>query len=230
MLIGTPQQRSKTLSSTVNFQNLALSPSDSARNLGVTFDSSLEFKSHISSICRSSFFQTRQIRQIRSSLDENSAIILANSLVQSKIDYCNSILSGLPSQSIIRLQRVQNSLARVVCRSSRLQRHSRELLKYLHWLPVSQRIKYKIAVLTYKALNFGKPSYLSDLLQRYQPTRNLRSSGDNLLVIPDIRTEMGRRAFAYAAPTLWNSLPDALRSCSNLASFCRMIKTHLFPP
>ena len=230
MLIGTPQQRSKIISSTVNFQNLAPTPSDSARNLGVIFDSGLEFKSHISSICRSSFLQIRQIRQIRSSLDKNSAIILANSLVQSKIDYCNSLLSGLPTISIIRLQRVQNSLARVVCRSSRLQTHSSALLKHLHWLPVSQRIKYKIAVLTFKALHFGKPSYLSDFLKYYHPTRNLRSSGANLLVIPDIRSEMGRRAFSFAAPALWNSLPNALRSCSNLASFCRMLKTHLFPP
>ena len=194
------------------------------------FDSSLEFRSHISSICRTSFFQIRQIRQIRSSLDENSAIILAIALVQSKLDYCNSILSGLPSVSIVRLQRVQNSLARVVCRSSKMQTHSNSLLKYLHWLPISQRIKYKIALLTFKALHFKKPSYLTDLLKPYQPTRNLRSSGANLLVIPDIRSEMGRRAFSFAAPSVWNSLPEALRSCSNVASFCRMLKIHFFPP
>ena len=77
-------------------RNLALIPSQAARNLGVTFDSSLDFKDHISSVCRSSSYHIRQLRQVRSSLDENSAIILANSLVQSKLDYCNSLYLGLP--------------------------------------------------------------------------------------------------------------------------------------
>src|ERR1700759_1970420 len=107
LLIGTPQQRRKITNSSVYFQNLALTPSPTARNLGVIFDENLDFKNHIFSICRSSFFQIRQLRQIRSSLDSNSAIILANSLVHSKLDYCNSLLYGLPTSSIIRLQHVQ---------------------------------------------------------------------------------------------------------------------------
>ena len=128
LLVGTPQQRSKITNSSVHFQNLTLCPTDSVRNLGVIFYSDLNFKNHVSSICRSSFFYIRQLRQIRSSIDTNSAVILANSLVHSKIDYCNSLLFGLPAVSIVRLQRVQNSLARVVCRSSRLQSHSLILL------------------------------------------------------------------------------------------------------
>ena len=138
LLIGTPQQRSKIGNLSITFRNLALVPSQSARNLGVTFDSSLDFKEHISSVCRSSSYHIRQLRQIRSCLDENSAIILANSLVQSKLDYCNSLYSGLPEITIVRLQRVQNSLARVVCRKSRSRMDTHSCLKYLHWLPVTQ--------------------------------------------------------------------------------------------
>ena len=142
LLVGTNQQRSKVTSSSVYFQNLSLTPTDSVRNLGVIFDLNLNLKKHISSICRSSFFQIRQLRQIRSSLDKNSAVILANSLVHSKIDYCNSLLFNLPDASIMRLQRVQNSLARVVCNSTKRQSHSLDLLKSLHWLPITERIKY----------------------------------------------------------------------------------------
>jgi hypothetical protein len=109
-LIGTPQQRSKVTDSSVFFNGLALSPTDSARNLDVIFDNGLNFEKHISTICCSSFFQIRQIRQIRSSLDVDSAIIFASSLVHSKIDYCNSLLHALPASSIVRLQHVQNSL------------------------------------------------------------------------------------------------------------------------
>ena len=161
------------------------------------------------------------MRQIRSSLDKNSAVILANSLVHSKIDYCNSLLVNLPDASIMRLQRVQNSLARVVCNSTKRQSHSLDLLKSLHWLPITERIKYKIAVLTFKVLQHGQPSYLSDLISLNKPRRNLRSSDDSLLLaIPAIRTAMGRRSFSYASPTILNALPFHLRSCSTISSFC----------
>ena len=83
----------------------------------VTSESSLtktHLSHHISTICKSSYYHSRQIRQVRSSLDINSAIILANSLVSSKLDYCNSLYYGLPALSLDRLQKVQNSLARVV--------------------------------------------------------------------------------------------------------------------
>ena len=92
-----------------------------------------------------------------------------------------------------------------------------------------KRIDYKIAVLSSKALHSGKPSYLSDLLIPYCPSRTLRSSSSNLLVIPDIRSSTGRLSFAYYAPSLWNSLPDTLRNTSVLSTFCKGLKTYLFP-
>ena len=150
--------------------------------------------------------------------------------MHSKIDYCNSLLFQLPATSIIRLQRVQNSLARVICNATKRQSHSIDLLKSLHWLPISERIKYKIAVLTYKVLKHGQPSYLADLVSFYKPSRSLRSSNSLLLVVPDIRTAMGRRSFTYAAPTIWNALPLHLRSCPTISSFCSKLKTHYFPP
>jgi len=230
LLIGTNLQRSKVTNSTVYFKDLPLTPTDSARNLGVIFDSNLDFRKHISSICQASFFQIRQLRQIRSSLDKNSAIILANSLVHSKIDYCNSLLFNLPDSSIIRLQRVQNSLARVVCNTTKRQSHSINLLRALHWLPISERIKYKIAVLTFKVLQYKQPSYLADLVSFYKPPRSLRSSDSLLLNVPDIRTAMGRRSFTFSAPTTWNALPLHIRSCTTISTFCGKLKTHYFPP
>src|ERR1044071_415797 len=113
----------------------------------------------MSAVCCSSFFQIRQIRQIRSCLDRNSAVILANSVVHSELDYCNSLYYGLPSSSTMRLQIVQNSLARVVCNNAKFRSHTKSLLKDLHWLPVPEHIKFKIAFLIYKILQVGKTSY-----------------------------------------------------------------------
>src|SRR3989441_868245 len=107
----------------------------------------------------------RQLRQIRPSLDLNSSIQLANALVSSKLDYCNSLFYGLPDTSIKRLQRVQNSLARVIFPSLKRPDHLTPALVKLHWLPIHNRIKFKIATITFKVLKNRQPSYLPDLLQ-----------------------------------------------------------------
>ena len=230
LLIGTPQQRAKIISNSITFRGTPITPTASARNLGVIFDSNLNFKDHFSKICQSAFYQIRQLRQIRSSLDVNSAIILSNSLVSSKLDYCNSLFYGLPDCSIARLQRIQNSLARVVYPSVRRHHHISPILRKLHWLPIHQRIIFKIAVLCFKVIHFKQPAYLLDLITLYNPERDLRSSDKNLLTVPFIKSAQGRRSFSFAAPTVWNSLPSSLRSCTTLSSFCPSLKTHLFPP
>src|SRR6188508_2778687 len=222
LLIGTHQQRSKIVNSSICFNGLPISPSPNARNLGVEFDSDLSYTHHISNICRSSFFQIRQIRQIRPSLNTNSAKLLANALVSTKLDYCNSLFYNLPSTSINRLQHVQNSLARVVIPSVRRCHHIYPILAKLHWLPIRKRIEFKIATITHKTLQNGQPSYLLDLLHPYNPTRTLRSSNTNSLEVPKITRAIGRRSFSFSAPTIWNNLPLSLR---NTVSSCFSVST-----
>jgi hypothetical protein len=230
LLIGTPQQRSKVINSSVSFHGMILTPASHSRNLGVEFDSDLSFQHHISNVCRSSFFQIRQLRQIRPSLDSNSAIILANALVSSKLDYCNSLLYNLPNNSLDRLQRVQNSLARFVIPAVKRHHHISPTLAKLHRLPVKQRIVFKIATITFKTLANSQPSYLADLLHPYNPHRSLRSSDNKLLHVPLIKSSHGRRSFSYAAPVIWNSLPFSLRTTTSLPYFTSHLKTFLFPP
>ena len=113
-------------------------------------------------------------------MNKATAISLANDLVSSRLDYCNSLLFGCSEKYKTSLQRVQNCLARVVTRSSRLS-ESRTLLKSLHWLPIKSRIKFKLNLLTYKALFMGTPSYLSDLLHFGKHQQTLRSESTKLL-------------------------------------------------
>ena len=230
LLIGTYQQRSKIVDSTVSFCGKPLTPSSHARNLGVVLESDLSLDRHISNVCRSSYHHIRQLRQVRSSLDRNSSILLANALVSSKLDYCNSLFYNLPNNSLGRLQRVQNSLARVVVPSTKRCHHISPVLANLHWLPVKQRIDFKIATITFKTLQNKQPYYLSELLHPYIPNRSLRSSDKHLLHVPLVKTALGRRSFSCAAPFIWNTLPLSLRTAESLSTFTSHLKTFLFPP
>ena len=133
------------------------------------------------------------------------------------------------SQSVIdRLQYLQNCAAQLVTRTWSSE-HITPVLRRLHWLPVRQRITYKIPLLTYKALNSMAPKYMADLLQPYTPKRQVRSSSKNLLVTPKSNLKFyGDRSFQVAAPRLWNSLIDDIRSIQNLDVFKNKIKTLLF--
>ena len=160
MIIGNLPQRKKVAHIfPVELLNQNFAEIDSIRNLGVAFDPAFSFKKHVSNICRSAFYHIRDLRRIRIHL--NKAISLANALVSSRLVYCNSLLFGCSEKYTTSLQRVQNCLARVVTRSSRLSElsESRPLLKSLPWLPIKSRIKFKLNLLTYKALFMGTSSY-----------------------------------------------------------------------
>ncbi|KAK7094350.1 hypothetical protein V1264_005925 [Littorina saxatilis] len=120
-------------------------------------------KQHISSVSRTCYFQLRRIATIRKYLTTDATAKLVTSTILSRLDYCNSLLAGLPSSSISRLQRIQNSSARLVLRKKKRD-HITPLLNQLHWLPVPARITYKINTLTYKCLHGLAPAYLSDSL------------------------------------------------------------------
>ena len=106
--------------------------------------------------------------------------------------------------------------------------HIRPVLRYLHWLPVHQRIDFKVLMLVYKALNGLGPKYISDLLTQYEPPTPLRSSGSGYLSVPRFRTRHGEAAFSFYAPHVWNKLPESLRWAETLSVFKSRLKTSIF--
>ena len=208
----------------------------------VTF-SSVNKKCHLSKSC---YLQIRDLRRVRSCLDHKTACTIATSLVHSKLDYCNSLYQGLPQVNLIRLQHIQNSLARAVVSAPKFS-HVTPLLRSLHWLKIPQRIEYKLCSITLKTLQSSKPIYLRNLIT-IQPQRSTRSSAFlTLSRLPcTSRVKATNRAFRYAAPRIWNSLPQSLRTLSSFstssssvtgssqllalstATFLSKLKTYLF--
>ena len=136
---------------------------------------------------------------------------------------------GTPQKHAARLQRVQQSLARVVMQHSSVSPlTSTELLKQFHWLPIEWRIPFKLACSVHKILNTDHPPYLTELLQYYKPARSTRSSASHLLSVPWHNLSFGARAFRVAAPKIWNSIPLHIRQSKTYSSFRRHLKTHYF--
>ena len=205
-----------------------ITPSAEARNLGVIFDEHMTMRSHIKKTCRTAMGSINKIGRIRNCLDKQSTLILTHAFVTSRLDSANSLLSNLPECDTNQLQRIQNISARITERVRRTA-HITPILHKLHWLPVIKRTRFKVLLLTYKALHGLAPAYISELIQQHTSRRALRSQDQHLLQVPRTRTQYyGSRTFSAVAPTLWNSLPLHIRTAPTMDSFKRALKQYLF--
>ena len=158
---------------------------------------------------------------------------VTSAFVTSRLDCANGLLHKGPVGVIKKLERVQQSSARIVRRLHKYQRISMtEVLHELHWLPVASRIKYKFFIVTFKALRSGTPGYLPDLLLKPATIGHTRSQSTNApdrLVVPWNSGERSAgTSYSVAAPKLWNSLPANIRNLKSLDTFKKHLKTHYF--
>ena len=220
---------SQSLNISVKVGDQYINPSDEPpKKLGVIFDSTCSLKDHVANVCRSINFNLYSIGKIRKYLDRPTVEKLVNATITSRLDYCNSLMFGIPKDLMSQLQKRQNHAARVITQWRKYDHITPDLVD-LHWLPVKQRIDFKILLLTYKALNGLAPAYIRELLTLYTPARTLRSMDNNLLEPPKCRLEyFGKRSFAAAAPVLWNDLPLHIKQSPSVDIFKSRIKTRLF--
>ena len=116
--------------------------SEPVRNLGAMFDSQLIMAPHVKSVVKKSSYHLRNIGKARHVLTEGATKTVMQSLVMSRLDYCNALLIG-----------IQNSAARIVSRTRKYEHITPVLIK-LHWLPIKFRIQFKVILLVYKALKY----------------------------------------------------------------------------
>ncbi|KAK7110298.1 hypothetical protein V1264_014194 [Littorina saxatilis] len=229
LLFSGASSSTTSLPASITVGSSDISLSDSARNLGFIMDSHLSMKQHIKKVCQTCYFEIRRIGSTRKFLTVDATKTLVTSCILSRLDYCNSLLIGCPDSTLQPLQKVQHSAARLIFRAQHRQPCT-PLMKELHWLPVSERIRYKAACFCYNIISESAPAYLSELVSLYTPSRTLRSSDDARLLRQGRfkRKAHGFRTFSYYGPQLWNSLPFQLRYSPSISSFKSNLKTHLF--
>ena len=226
LIIGSRGRLSKININSIMVGDSIIEPVKSTRNLGSWFDEHMAMDFHIGNICNKAFKGLYNIRHFHST---EATKILIHASVTSHLDYCNSLLSGLPKYQLDRLQKVLNAAARVVCLVPKFN-HISPHLKDLHWLPVEFRIEFKILLLVFKALNGIAPRYICDLIREKTSIKSsLRANDLTLLGVPRAKCKtFGDQAFAFAGPSKWNKLPLAIRTAKNLNTFKKHVKTFLF--
>ena len=197
-------------------------------NLGVSLDSSCKLSTHVKHTVRTCNFHLRNLWRIRRFIDMKTCHHAVLALIISRLDYCNGLFTVLSAKDKKKLESIQNRAARLVFSTGR-RSHAMPLLTELHWLPLPYRIDFKICLTVFKIVNNCAPQYLINMLTRYKPVRNLRSSHDKTqLVVPRFNLSLSGQCFSIYAPKVWNELPSSIREAPSVAAFKNQLKTHFF--
>ena len=225
MVFGTQNTLSK-----LEIQGVFITPDlcirldSTSKNLGLHLDSCLTFSAQVKKLKISCFRKLRNIARMKAFLTVGQMQTLVQALVISSLDYCNGLYFGTSNAVTKQLQNIQNRACATILGLKRKE-SKREHLQKLHWLPILERIEFKIILLVYKALNGLAPAYISELIH-FNAISGSRS--------PSLRTYiskscLGDRAFICCAAKLWNALPTEIRECPfGINVFKLRLKTYLF--
>ena len=228
LIIGTRQQLKKLNIDSIQVGDVTVQKVAHARNLGVIIDENLTMSRHVNQICKIGYYHLKNISAIRKNLDKKDTEKIIHAFISSTLDYGNALLYGTSQKNLNKLQVLQNSAARLI-EKLRKHDHITETLIKLHWLPVKARIDFKILLLTWKALHGLSPPYIANLLDPREEFRALRNPINSYLKVPKSnRVTLGGNSFSIVAPTLWNQLPQNIRTAQTETTFRTLLKTYLF--
>ena len=223
MIIAPPSIRNEILIKGCFVKGKCIRFVNVAKNLGVLFDGELSFTAQINKVVASCFSTIHQLARIKRFLSSDQLNTLICSLIFSKLDYCNALYYKLNTESIDKLQRVQNSAARLVLKVNRFDNIStNEMFQKLHWLRVKERIVFKILSIVHKCVNGEAPPEFSEMFLFVQSERTKK------LVVKPCNGSMGERAISVCGPKLWNALHLKLREERCIDRFKKSLKTFLF--
>ena len=228
IVIGTTQKKARTKNHiNVMCGNDQLDCVTHEKLLGVTIDDTLNWEKQVNSVCSKVAFKLLHLKRIRPFLTQRAKMIFYNCFILPHFDYCSNIWGHCSNKLLLRVERLQKAVARVLLDSD-FSTPSRNLFDVLNWLPFRERIVFNESVLMYKVQNNLAPNYLN-VFRSVQNvhSRSTRSVDRNELYIPRHRTQIFKRSFTYSGVKIWNSLPADVKFCSTLHSFKTKCKSHL---
>ena len=229
IIFGTRQQLNKVGTINIRIGDDVIQNVPSVRNLGLHFDEELKHSSHVNKLTSISFNMIHNIARIHHQLDIETTKTLVQALVLPHLDYCNSMLLGIPNYNIQKIQCIQNMSARIVLQLPRRSKITHHLAD-LYWLKVPYQIEYKIATLMLKCIHDTAPKYLTELIVVDQlHDHSLRSTNSGRIHTMVSRTKMVHEfSFHSMGPRIWNNLPETVVKTTSISAFKRQLKTVLF--
>jgi len=183
------------------------------RDLGVPLDSELSMKPHISIVAASCFYHLRRLRQIRWRVGKEVTTRLVIAFITSRLDYCNSVLAGLPQATLEPRQRVQLAAVRLILELN-MRDHLTPGLIQLLWLPIRYHVQFKLCSIMQSIHVSRCPAYMADCVRSVvgSATRSGLCSAESALNFTlKLRSMFGERYISHAGPAAWNPFPSALR-------------------
>ena len=215
----------------VNFHigEATIIPTPSLHNLGAALDKHLLMNAQVNRVVKSVYYHLRRVSKVRKYLTQEACARAIHATVISRLDFHNGLLTGLSDKLLSRLQIAQNHAARLLT-GTPMRAHITPVLSDLHWLPIKQRVSYKILMTIHKALHRDSCSpNLKDLFTLHQPRRELRSSTNIWsLEVPRAVRNYGSRSLQVHGAKLWNGLPADLRKPQSVPTFKSKLKTFLY--
>ena len=223
MVIGSRQKmqslNDKTIN--VNVEGVKINQTDHSKALGLNIDENISWKEHIHATSKKVPSSTGALKRVRPFISMHTAIKIYKGLIEPHFDYCSVVWDGLSQQLCEKLQKLQNRAARVITKSS-YNTNSSYLLNSLSWDNLSVRRTKQKANLMYKCVNKLAPNYLCNMFTPRTLPFDLRDASQKLY-LPKPRTDYLKRSFSYSGASLWNDLPEDIRTTKSLRNFKRRI-------
>ena len=220
LAVGLPQLLKKLSSFSITLFDKEITPVPVVKDLGVLLDTRLSYNQHITEIASKCLFKLYQINRIKHLLDRKTLLLVINSFVFSKLQYCSTVWSNTSSSNIDKLQKVQNFAGRIIL-GLRKYDHISDGLRSLKWLPIREKLILNDATMMHKCINKLVPDYLADMFKSRSQVHNRQTRSSGALDIPLCRLSTGQRSFAFRGAKLWNSLNDNIKSLKCPRTFRR---------
>lgn len=211
LLIGTRQLLGNLLEEmTISFLGKEIIPVLNAKDLGLTLDNHLTYDKHIRNVISAAMSKLCQISRVKDSFDSDTLRTIISAIVMSKLYYCSTVWANTSTTNIKKLQAVQNFACRIIT-NTRKYDHITPALRAISWLPVSEHLRYRDSLMTYKCMHELVPSYLSEQFHKRNEIHDLNTRNKEDLNIPPYKTTTGQRSFHYRAVKIWNSIDNDLK-------------------